>query len=450
KMKLNELDTCIKGGPVHLINATANRMGHRNDPDVDARSRFTLSQLYCGTNKLGFRETSEFHQGEMRVADAVAISGAAVTVMVGGNLLAGLILFLSNLRLGQWLRNPEEYDVDHYWPSPLLALTQLSRLPKQRKYMFVSDGGHLDNTGLSALLERRCRLMIFADASFDPASDFGNLRQVLQAARSKYGIYVEKVYIAKNGSCEVVEGNESCFAALKPDANTGLTDAHFLVFRLRYPSDDPYKPGEMATLFATKTSITGDEAPELVAMASSAASEFPNHPTTDQFLPADLFEAYVELGYHVANDLDRTVASKCIPDGVIPQFMVDGITNRFCHLSHERFLRYIQGDYKRETVNEVIRRLSEAVTAEISEQPDASDAIQDIGDFKGWVSELSSQSSEPRNAFRTGIEKLANSVSLTDVDFNDQSKTELDCFDELQNRVEKAREANMQNNDSET
>jgi hypothetical protein len=49
--------------------------------------------------------------------------------------------------------------------------------------------------------------------------------------------------------------------------------------------------------------LTGDESLELTEMAR-ADKTFPHDPTSDQFLPPDVFEAYTALGQHIAEQVD--------------------------------------------------------------------------------------------------------------------------------------------------
>jgi len=294
-MRLQQLDTCSKGAPLHLINATVNRMGHRQDPDLEGRSRFLLSQRYCGTNKVGYRETRQYEGGSITVADAMAISGGAVTSVNAPSLLHQLILFMTNFRLGQWLANPRSHERDHYWPAPIRAILNLLWRPGQRSYLFISDGGHVDNTGLAALLERRCRLMVCVDASHDPHYEFTDLLHVLHGARAKYGIQVDAFDSAKQGIDISNVLNE-----LRPGEHD-QSPAHLVTFKIKYPEIET-----PAILIYSKLTVTGEEPIEIVERAR-ATGHFPHDPTSDQFLPPEVFESYMMLGRHVGEEFDDFV-----------------------------------------------------------------------------------------------------------------------------------------------
>jgi hypothetical protein len=297
-VRLKDLDTCRVGGPLHLINCTLNHLTALDDPDPEQRSRFILSHRFCGSKLTGYRPTELYQDGETTLADAVAISGAAVSTTSAGNLLYRIMLLLTNFRLGQWVRNPAHYDDEHYWPSPLRAMISLLWNPAERPYCFLSDGGHLDNTGIASLLERRCRLILLADASDDSEYSFEDLRRVMQSARGRYNIEFEPLG-NPNGLSDSAESKVTAylFESIIPDAK-GISGQHFLAFRIRYPGPMPHT----GLLIVCKTTVTGDEPIDVVETKRTGGS-FPHDPTANQFLPPHQFEAYVALGRHIGEKL---------------------------------------------------------------------------------------------------------------------------------------------------
>ena len=89
---LKDMDTVSKGGPIHIFNGTNNLLAKHGDRDVENMSMFHFTNRYCGTRRMGYRKTSEYCQGDVSVADAMAISGAAVTATIQTTLLFKLIL----------------------------------------------------------------------------------------------------------------------------------------------------------------------------------------------------------------------------------------------------------------------------------------------------------------------------------------------------------------------
>lgn len=303
---LKDLDTCSAGGPLQLINCTMNHLSSMDDPDPEQRSRFVLSNRFCGSKLTGYRATELYQSGETTVADAIAISGAAVSTSNAGNQLYRIMLLITNFRLGQWLRNPSHYQEEHYWPSPLRALISLLWNPGERPFCFLSDGGHLDNTGLASLLQRRCRFMILGDASYDPNYGFEDVRKVLQAARAKYHIEFELGGHAPNPDAPG-SGGWQFLDSLRPD-ESGKSQKHFVVLRVRYPE----KNLPDGILVVAKTGVTGDEPIDVVEL-KRCGDAFPHDPTSNQFLPPDQFEAYVSLGRHVGNEINQYLDEQGLP-----------------------------------------------------------------------------------------------------------------------------------------
>jgi hypothetical protein len=48
------------------------------------------------------------------------------------------------------------------------AVTQADDKKKNSGFIFLTDGGHIDNLGIYELFRRRCRLIIAIDAEADP------------------------------------------------------------------------------------------------------------------------------------------------------------------------------------------------------------------------------------------------------------------------------------------
>lgn len=310
---LKDLNSCRNGGPLHLINCTMNHLSSTLDPDAERQSRFVMSHQFVGSKRTGYRRTEDFQDGKLTVADAVAISGAAVTVTAADNLLYRVLLVLTNFRLGQWLRNPASYYPDHFWPSPLRTLLGLLWDAHDRAFCYVSDGGHLENTGIAALLERRCKLIIASDASDDPHYEFEDLMRLFQASRAKHHVEFRSLGMVpgeKLADAEILD-------QVRPRENS-WSRQHFLAFQVLYPKRD-HEPASEGLLIVMKSSLTGDEPLDLLELKRRGRI-FPHDPTSNQFLPPACFESYVMLGRHMANDvlkyLGNTERDLKLPDSI--------------------------------------------------------------------------------------------------------------------------------------
>ena len=127
---------------------------------------------------------------DITLSAAVAMSGAAVAPSMGKMTRAPLrfLLALTNVRLGVWLPNPANMPAGcRPRPGALPANPRQVRLLYEvmgrhrvrSKFLYVTDGGHVENLGLLELLRRRCTTIVCLDAaggSTDPVLDPGRGR----------------------------------------------------------------------------------------------------------------------------------------------------------------------------------------------------------------------------------------------------------------------------------
>jgi len=78
---------------------------------------FIMSPAYCGSNATGWRKTKEYMGGEVTIASAMAISGAAVNPDAGcggegvtRQPFLSILMGMLNLRLGYWVPNPNPHE----------------------------------------------------------------------------------------------------------------------------------------------------------------------------------------------------------------------------------------------------------------------------------------------------------------------------------------------------
>jgi hypothetical protein len=369
---LSALDTATKGGPYHLINATLNvpnfrelvlrslgaRSGSANGcakqkraveeepkkvpaetnaclPDlhlaVDAEAEpsgctegFLFSQHFCGSEHTGFQRTDVYEQrGKLRLRDAVALSGAAVSLTQIDNPLILLFMAALNLRLGQWLPSPSCCGPRApQRPPTAWDLWWDANDDTRRRHFFVSDGGHHDNLGLGVLLRRRCNLIIVSDATFDPTYSFADFRRIDRRERRERGVQL----------LPATDGADARFCSLDLDATRprrlrhdyhgsgrkepapdpkeptllrGPEDrslAHYFVARIDYGHGGDAEGPRWGYLIYLKPSFTGDENSDLLGHWAERP-EFPHDPTSNQFFDENMVESYRELGEHIGERL---------------------------------------------------------------------------------------------------------------------------------------------------
>ena len=170
--RLCEVCTAQDQGPYHLINCNLVLV----DSEVSKyRGRggdsFILSSQYCGSDATEWVETERFDDGDMTLATAMAISGAAANPHTGANgegptrnRFVSFLMFLLGLRLGQFVQNPckpgQSYLRPNYlYPGIYQGLLGLG-FNAHRKFLELTDGGHFENTATYELIRRRLDLIL--------------------------------------------------------------------------------------------------------------------------------------------------------------------------------------------------------------------------------------------------------------------------------------------------
>ncbi|HBZ06920.1 MAG TPA: hypothetical protein DEP03_11265 [Massilia sp.] len=194
---------------------------------------------------------------------AMALSGAAIDVGITASRLRRYLLTTFGVNTGIWLRSDRNGRLSsNKGPLRLVdlmlafddGLSDLDAL-----YMKASDGGHFENTGIYFLLKSRATTIYSFDVSYDPDDTGESLRVLRTRARQDFGI---DIALAREAACV------SEFDILYRD---GLKGKLYYVRHSRVPT--------LATNWAKDVSAS-----------------FPHDSTFNQFLSADLFDVYYELG----------------------------------------------------------------------------------------------------------------------------------------------------------
>ncbi len=271
--------------PYHLINATVNLPTSRS-PVLRERKGdfFVMSKFWTGSPSTKYFPTGKWktRDGDLDLATAIATSGAAVSPqmsLMSIPSLTGLMAFL-NLRLGLWVRKPGGGDTSLRAGFPKLFKEMFSfDMDETGDWLLLSDGAHVDNSGIYELLRRRCKFIIACDASADSNDSFATLMTVVRHAQIDFGI-------------QMMPRLEE----LRADFETGHTAAHALMCRIKYPSEAD------GLLLVLKSSVTGNES-EFIRTYRAVNPDFPNQSTLDQNFDEAQFEAYRQLGAHAVDGL---------------------------------------------------------------------------------------------------------------------------------------------------
>jgi hypothetical protein len=305
-LPLSTLRNCRQGGPYHLINTTLNLVGGRDLITAQrSAANFVLSSLFCGSLRTGYRPTRSYMDNRLTLGTALAISGAAASPNMGSKTpSAAMTMWLAflNVRLGFWAPTPNRRrwrsPQPRLWPFYLLSEC-LSQTNDLGSYCYLTDGGHFDNTGLYALVERGCRYIVVVDCGADPKPTFSDIGEAIRRCRIDFGTDIK--------------------VAVQPFSRgkDRLSRGHFAVGKIRYSrahasalgwSDQSERDGILVWI---KPAVRRKD-PADVRQYHLENKDFPQQTTGDQWFDEAQFESYRRLGMESARSLLRDVT---IPEG---------------------------------------------------------------------------------------------------------------------------------------
>jgi hypothetical protein len=275
-------------GPYHLINATVNLPASTSPVLRDRKGDFFLfSRNWTGSRAVGYSATGSWRANglPLDLATAIAISGAAASPQMGLGSVPSLsaLMTLLNIRLGYWIVNPKhpKRTMSPGFSCILREMTGVG-MTERASWLNLSDGGHIENMGLYELLRRRCKFVVCVDGEADPDSTFHGQLTLIRQAQIDLGIQIEPR-----------------LDDIRPDPTSRTSRAHAQLFRIKYPMTADGRPAGTGLLLYLKLSLTGDEA-ELLKRYRHLNPDFPHQSTLNQFYDEEQFEAYRQLGVHVA------------------------------------------------------------------------------------------------------------------------------------------------------
>jgi hypothetical protein len=166
---------------------------------------------------------------------------------------------------------------------------------KDSGFVFLTDGGHVDNLGIYELLRRRCRLIIAIDGEADPDLDAASLVQVERFARIDLNVRIRMDWRPLSIRTRAVS-DQMRSKALKAEKGP-----HVALGMIDYPPPADGKiEREKGVLVYIKASLSGDEN-DYVTAYKAAYPRFPHETTADQLFSEEQFEAYRALGEHIAS-----------------------------------------------------------------------------------------------------------------------------------------------------
>ena len=293
---LQDLKNCDSGAPFHLVNTTLNLAAARDLATAQRSAEsFVLSQLYCGSMRTGYRNTSEYINGRLTLGAAASPNMGARTPSAA----LAMLMTVLNVRLGYWAPTPSKDN----WRSPRARLWPfyllrefLSRTNDLSDYCYLTDGGHFDNTGLYSLVQRGCRFIVIADCGADPKPCFGDLGDVIRRCRIDFGA---EINLDISGFIKKGEDDERKDAELPFVVGTiDYSRKHLRIINKQLGESEQEAREGIIILF--KPSITADALAD-VRQYKLENNKFPQQSTTNQWFDEAQFESYRRLGQFCAN-----------------------------------------------------------------------------------------------------------------------------------------------------
>ncbi|WP_422932111.1 hypothetical protein [Singulisphaera sp. PoT] len=183
--------------PLLLIHATLE--GNRSlgeEPDLPGNV-FTFSPVASGSSSLDYWLTQTksgppkqpfARRNLLDIGNIVATSGAFLSPGTVANPALSAVLHLLNIQTGYWVFDPDRFASRNPMESLKFHVFQSLGIDcdGDSRYM-LTDGAHVENLGLYALISRRCSLIVASDCSQEdrteePQRRFNALVQVLQQA----------------------------------------------------------------------------------------------------------------------------------------------------------------------------------------------------------------------------------------------------------------------------
>ena len=309
--------------PYHLINAALNLPGsnfaNRRGRNADF---FIFSRRYVGSEATGYVDTdlAEKATDGLNVGTAMAISGAAAAPNMGMASMRPLsaTIALLNVRLGRWIRHPldivryaESNGFERWWrgtagPRHLLseaffksgaAITE--RKPGDKSwagFLFLTDGGHIENLGIYELLRRRCSIIVAVDAEADPGYTSDSLIQLQRFARIDLGTRIVMDWRP------IGERTKEVSKGICSGSHTATQGPHVALGLIDYPPLAEGGARQRGVLIYIKSSLSGDENDYVMAYKARNPA-FPQESTMEQLFSEEQFEAYRALGEHIGRRL---------------------------------------------------------------------------------------------------------------------------------------------------
>jgi hypothetical protein len=312
--------------PFHVINMALNIVSSKNLAWQERKAEpFTVSALHAGSGCVAFDGPGAFQPTDnyggkpgfgLSLGTAMAISGAAASPNMGYNSSPAVtfLMALFNVRLGWWLPNPGRKGAGSYstdgprWALGAFVAELFGLTQDDRRYVYLSDGGHFENLGLYEMVRRRCRYIVVSDAGCDPKFQFADLGNAIRKIRIDLGVCIE------------MTGIERLKKRGKERAQPDPKQRYYATGIIRYREVDG-DDAEDGHLLYIKAGLRWNESPDILSYALEHP-DFPHESTADQWFTESQFESYRHLGFAIGSailtdaGIDRECAWRDVFEGL--------------------------------------------------------------------------------------------------------------------------------------
>ncbi len=308
--------------PLHIINVTLNKTVDPAEQLVQRdRKGLPLAILPFGFSVDGKQET--FRNGSVKkelqrplgLGEWMGTSGAAFSTGIGRETSLGMSLLMgaANVRLGTWWdsgqgKEPESkglfdaignaYRKMFRTQTFLLYEFRARFFGMNRRWQYLSDGGHFENTALYELLRpsRQVKLIIASDNGADPKYSFGDLANLIRLARIDLGVELS-VASEFAGRPELAEvfGCPRDFM-VQPEVKSVEAGARKKPTAILLRASLSGEQKVCTWIVLLKPSMS-DWVPADIQQYAHDHPVFPQESTTDQFFDEAQWESYRSLGY---------------------------------------------------------------------------------------------------------------------------------------------------------
>lgn len=305
----------LPGTPVHLVCCAANdlspsvpmvNLSRGAGSAVLSRAGFSVGSKWYAWKEHASPRAKDYDgprsdlEQTPTLASALTASGAAFNTHMGKfsnefGRASTFIMSALGLRLGLWLPHPRRWrDGITQSRGGALSRDALGLSSTDADSVFLSDGGHFENTALYELIRRHCRWILVSDAGADPEVQFNDLGNAIRRVRVDFSVEIR-----------------IDLDPIRPNAQRQSAQP-VVVGDIYYPD------GDTGVIVIVKPTLMGNE-PADVANYAATHEEFPHQPTVDQFFDEDQWESYRRLGLHCTRSaLWPLVSQTPLTDGARP------------------------------------------------------------------------------------------------------------------------------------